>query len=689
MSDYPYIQTFDTRSNYLNTYFIQAVSTIEDKPLPIEDPILAFGPLERINIFVGATNAGKSRFLRALAECKSYDFYTSDNIHRASSNLISSLSWLKQSKKSLTFRLNQTHFTLSTYLHLVPVWAHPIVQNMPGSFGGEVVFDAQFFKEMFPHFKSFLRSRKSSSPINVAHLAGNSNGNPRLPFAKAFFQEGYKRSQLTELMKNKDDVVFFDASNASDEWYEQFNLLWHSFDILNQTGIFREITPPSRIYIPTLRTAVSLREATGARINNDIFADTVRQNYQIDWEGIEIFTGLKMYEKLLQERGGPMAVINRLNDFEEFLGAAFYEGREVNLVALNEVFGYGAHIRVHEGNRERDLHDLGDGINSLVMLLYKLFMAEEHSWVFIEEPEINLHPGLQRLFLQTILKNESLKERNLRIFLTTHSNHLLRMTLSDGTVAAEDISIFAFQRREEEKEKFLIRPIHSEHHDALALLGVQNASVLLAQCGIWVEGVTDRKYLRTYLQAYQESDEFKKDPKLIRIREDTHYAFWEYAGSNIYHYIMNPIPTKGTKEAEKYDVGTKEILDDIQSSALCNRIFLIADRDKNRVRKHEVFEAISSEHSNFQYYVTQVIEIENLLSPNVIRATLKKLFSSSEVPKDVKFEQDDYRGIRLGIFLEEKYPKECPKNLPHESGTLRTYYKNKLTRTLFLDTILC
>lgn len=410
----------------------------------------------------------------------------------------------------------------------------------------------------------------------------------------------------------------------------------------------------------------------------DVFEHTVRKNYRLEELKLQIFTGNRLYDTLKRDRNGTPEVINRLRDFEKFLGTSFYEGRNVEIVALDEAFEAGQHISVRVQNETpRELHDLGDGINTLVILLYQLFMAEPGSWVFIEEPELNLHPGLQRVFLQTLIENEALQKRNLRIFFSTHSNHLLRMTLRDGTIAANDISVFAFQQRATDKDRFLIRPLVSEHHDALALLGVQNASVLLAQCGIWVEGVTDRQYLRAYLNAYQDSDEFKK-AKLRVMREDTHFAFWEYAGSNLAHYLMSDIPRKGTLEAEDYECGKKDVLAKIESSALCNRIFLLADRDEKKSKKHESLKTLAERRSNLVYFVTPCIEIENLLSPAEISARLPTFLKGTNASVTFTSAQADYKNIRMGAFLSQQFPSSCPGSWVAESGTLETNRKNRL-----------
>ena len=406
----------------------------------------------------------------------------------------------------------------------------------------------------------------------------------------------------------------------------------------------------------------------------------MKRLYKLGDSGVEVFTGGQLYKTMANDNRISWEVKDRFKKFERFLGDAFYEGRRVELLPLAKGEGAGAdeHIslRVEEGT-PRELHHLGDGINTLVILLYQLFMAEPGSWIFIEEPELNLHPGLQRVFLQTLLENEALQRRNLRVFFTTHSNHLLRMTLRDGTVAANGISVFAFQQREKQKDHFLIRPLFSEHHDALALLGVQNASVLLAQCGVWVEGPADCHYVRAYLSAYQDSTEFKAAGKRA-MREDTHFAFWEYAGSNLAHYLLSGVPATGTLEGDDYERGAKDLRANIQSSAQCNRIFLLADRDEKKAQKHDDLARLAEGRSNFEYCVTDGVEIENLLSPAQLAAVLPK-FLKGPAPAIPTWKQSEYKTKRMGAFLKGKFPEaNFPDSWKAQGGTLSTDRKKRL-----------
>ena len=88
--------------------------------------------------------------------------------------------------------------------------------------------------------------------------------------------------------------------------------------------------------------------------------------------------------------------------------------------------------------------------------------------------------------------------------------------------------------------------------DLLDSLGVRNSSVFLSNCTIWVEGITDRKYIKKYLDLY-----LKEKGLLNRYQENLHYSFLEYAGSNIEHFSFSE---EGNAEKMK-------------SQAISNRIF--------------------------------------------------------------------------------------------------------------------
>lgn len=287
--------------------------------------------------------------------------------------------------------------------------------------------------------------------------------------------------------------------------------------------------------------------------------------------------------------------------FEEFLSENFFQSKKIEIVAKFNI--YHKHdgkddseiINVYIDGESKDLHELGDGIQALFILMYKIYTCENESLIFIDEPEINLHPGMQRLFLEQITTNKFLKEKNLTYFISTHSNHFL-----DLTIEKDDISIFLFNKVN--KDKFVVKNVNHGDNSALQYLGVTNSSVFLANCSIWVEGISDRNYLKAFLKAYC------KHIKKTYPKEDIEFAFIEYAGSNIDHYNFDE----------------DELKEKINAFSINNKIFLISDYDgEYKNNKHQVYEEIAKENENFDYQTTKDYkEIENVLPFKVWAKTL-------------------------------------------------------------------
>ena len=76
-------------------------------------------------------------------------------------------------------------------------------------------------------------------------------------------------------------------------------------------------------------------------------------------------------------------------------------------------------------------------IKQLIILFYKIYEQKDNNAIFlIEEPELNLHPGFQRKFIEIITK-EFPKHQ---FFITTHSNHII-----DLYNEQDNISVYKFR----------------------------------------------------------------------------------------------------------------------------------------------------------------------------------------------------------------------------------------------------
>jgi len=556
-----------------------------DAPAGLVELHRVHGPVSRINIYLGANNAGKSRLLRALLHAQ------------PSAGLLASARTLRAQAIEDLRDLGE-RYPATDEQELLPLELKRKVVN-------------------YMHYYLALpwvgRAREEIErwPIYTLLAAGSTEyqdstipGSEQLPQIEFAWPQSLHFDLWRSLVISQDRVVV-DASVAIVPLTELVNR-WKNLaafrDILEKKV---SVPPAPRVYIPVLRSAHTIHGCASERgTAGDIFLATIVENYAIEisdeYPRREVFTGLQLYDQILRDRCGPKHTRERIDAFERFLGQQFFAGQAVEIVPRYTNDRAEQHIYVKIGGREeRELHNLGDGINALILVLYKIFTADQGSWIFIEEPELNLHPGLQRIFLQTLLHDPSVRERNLRIFLTTHSNHLVGMAMHHPG----EISVFAVAPEAGEGSSFLVRTVQGPELGLLDELGVDNASVFLANCSLWVEGASDRIHLQALLTAHARA-------KGLQLREDLDFAFFEYGGSNFKHYAFSA----DGRDAAK-----------IRAQFVANRVFLLADRDDdpNKYTTLQTAAGTSGPAGHFEFATTgPAREIENLFSVKALRAMI-------------------------------------------------------------------
>ncbi len=312
----------------------------------------------------------------------------------------------------------------------------------------------------------------------------------------------------------------------------------------------------------------------------------------------KIFTGLSLYDDLLGRLlGRTQAERDSVRVYENFFSENFFPGQSVILIPVMEGNNDVVHIKIGD-NEERPIYDLGDGMQSLIICTYPVVTeTEPGSLFFLEEPDLCMHPSLQRTFLE-VLKTYH-RRMGHQFFITTHSNHLLDL-LEDN----ELVSIFSFSEIADQapapapapadlskadsaansqssnsKPSFRIRPSNLKDRQTLLELGVRPSATYLANATIWVEGVSDCTYLRAYMEAFVHYLEFRGSgwgkslaQRLAQYKEDRHYAFVEYNGSNLEHFSF---------ENKEFDDGQAEAdsVRKISVPDLCATAIVIADGD--------------------------------------------------------------------------------------------------------------
>ena len=419
-------------------------------------------------------------------------------------------------------------------------------------------------------------------------------------------------------------------------------------EVLNKSISFESLNP-NIIYIPVLRTSKTL-----AGISGDIFQDTIKQQMPNLNTKTVIHTGLSLNDKILKSRNGTKEDFFNFLEFERFIGNTFFDGEDINIIAQ---FGRKEINISLPGERPNvSFNDLGDGVSGIINLLYPIFTAYDDSWVFIEEPENNLHPAFQNIFVKTLAENEFLKKKNLKIFINTHSNHIL----VNSYLSPEDINVMVFSKRDQDTTS--IASFNDDRKSTLDLLGVLNTSVLISNCLIWVEGITDRLYVKAFLKAY--IDSLRKKDQVIR--EGLDYCFIEYGGSSIVHYDFN-------------EAGGNTVSADIEAFYSNNRILVLADND-NSEGKSIRFSKFKNKH--FVYLDTGLPEIENILPNDILKDFLRELGVADTQIKTIDFALVSTK--KLGeVFTGVKKNGKLLKIQAKFGGTLASSYKKKLAEFVY------
>lgn len=298
-------------------------------------------------------------------------------------------------------------------------------------------------------------------------------------------------------------------------------------------------------------------------------------------------------------------------------------GEEANLIRFQKIVSLvndltqlpTAHLEVNTENRilisneglRLPLESYGTGIHELIILAIAV-LSQDNALVCIEEPEIHLHPLLQRRFLDFLRK-----ETSNRYVITTHSPAL---------IAPSDEIYVTHLWLENGVTKS--RRIETTGHslEALRDLGAKASDLLQANSVIWVEGPSDRIYLRRWLELLRPGE----------FREGIDYAIMFYGGRLLAHVGLERELPVSPIDAEDVD-DLVHLLRINQHSA----ILIDSDRRKAADELNATKKRVQQEcaNSSIPCWVTDGREIENYLSTEALEAAYAEMAS---VQPELKFE---------------------------------------------------
>ena len=277
-----------------------------------------------------------------------------------------------------------------------------------------------------------------------------------------------------------------------------------------------------------------------------------------------------------------------LNAFNEILGS---DGHYRN-IKIKQDNGDNWEIVLEDDYRNQyPLSKLGSGLKTILLALLNLIAIpndykDKNMVLAFEELENNLHPALEKRLYSFIFNYA--QKNGYTIFLTTHSPIAIDLFSREKSVN--------FYKTEKNSNGYQIIPISSfdESIEILDELGIKASDLLQANGIIWVEGPSDRIYIKSWLNMlYPESFEEGKD-----------YQFVYYGGRLLAHYTV-------------CDPTDEEVDDYINVLAVNSKAFFIMDSDKSSCREHlakrkkHIIKKLEEKH--IPYWITKGREIENYL----------------------------------------------------------------------------
>ncbi len=238
------------------------------------------------------------------------------------------------------------------------------------------------------------------------------------------------------------------------------------------------------------------------------------------------------------------------------------------------------------------LDSLGTGTHELIMLAAEVTIVDDVVYC-IEEPEIHLHPELQKKFITYIQKNT-----NNQYLIATHSNAFLDM---------QGVNVYHC-RLENGRTVCQAAVSDTAKGSVLSDLGYKASDLLQTNCIIWVEGPTDRIYLNHWIRG--------KDPSLI---EGLHYSIMFYGGRLLSHLALS----------------SPDIDEFIALGRLNRNAAIVVDSDKEKPEdslnetKNRVISEFKSE-GGFTW-VTEGREIENYVAEGVLADSVGSVHPGAEL----------------------------------------------------------